>query len=48
MVAMVTPSKTRIRYSRLRIHLVGSDLVGIIEEGGELSYRCFHGVVDLG
>jgi hypothetical protein len=39
--------QTRIRYIRLLVHLVGGDLVGDIEEGGDSSGRCFYGVVDL-
>jgi hypothetical protein len=47
MVAMATLCGTRIRYSRLHVHLVGYDLAGGIEEGGDSSGLRFHGVVDL-
>jgi hypothetical protein len=43
MVAMAVLCGTRIRYFRL----VGGDLAGSIEEGGDSSGRLFHGVVDL-
>jgi hypothetical protein len=43
----VTLCGTRIRYSRLLVHLVGGDLAGSVEEGGDSSGRRFHGVVDL-
>jgi hypothetical protein len=42
MMAMAPMCPTRVRYIRLLIHLV----VGV-EEGGESSGRCSHGVVDL-
>jgi hypothetical protein len=53
MVAMTTLCGTRIRYCRLLIHLVGSDLAGSVEEGGYSSGRfgSIQGwirVVDLG
>jgi hypothetical protein len=38
---------TRIRYSPLLVHLVGGDLFGGVEEGGDSSGRRFYGVVDL-
>jgi hypothetical protein len=47
MVSMAALCGTRIRYSRLRVHLVGGDLVGGIEECGDSSCCRFHGVVDL-
>jgi hypothetical protein len=47
MVAMVVLYGTRIRYSGLLVHLVGTDLASSVEEGGNPSGRCFHGVVDL-
>ena len=47
MVAMVAPRGSRIRYTRLLVHLVGGDLAGGVEKDGDSSDRCFHGVVDL-
>ena len=47
MVAMAAPRGSRIRYTRLLVHLVDGDLAGGVEEGGDSSDRCFHGVVDL-
>jgi hypothetical protein len=47
MVAMTTLCGTIIRYSRLHVHLVGGVLTGGVEEGGDLSSRRSHGVVDL-
>jgi hypothetical protein len=38
---------TRIRYSRLHVHLIGGDLAGSIVEDGDSSDRRFYGVVDL-
>jgi hypothetical protein len=38
---------TRIRYSCLLVHLVGGDLAGSVEEGGNSSGHRFHGVVNL-
>ena len=37
----------RIRYTRLLVHLVGGDLAGGVEEGGDSPGRRFHAVVDL-
>jgi hypothetical protein len=36
-----------IIYTRLLVHLVYGNLACGVEEGGESSGRCFHGVVDL-
>jgi hypothetical protein len=47
MVAMVELCGTRIRYTRLLVHFVVGDLLGGVEEGGDLSSRCFPRVVDL-
>ena len=47
MVAMAAPRGSRIRYTRLLVHLVGGDLAGGVEEGGDSSDRRFNGVVDL-
>jgi hypothetical protein len=47
MVAMGTMSGRRIRFSHLLVHLVSGDLVGEVEEGGKLSGRWSHGVMDL-
>jgi hypothetical protein len=47
MVAIATLCVTRIRYSRLLIHLVDGDIAGGVEEGRDSSSRCFPGVVDL-
>jgi hypothetical protein len=47
MVAMAALCGTRIRYIRLLVHLVGSNLAGGVEEGRDLSGRRFPGVVDL-
>jgi hypothetical protein len=44
---MATLCGTRIRYTRLLIHLVEGDLAGGIKEGGDSAGRRFHGVVDL-
>jgi hypothetical protein len=38
---------TRIRYTRLPLHLIGGDLACVVEEGGDSFGCCFHGVVDL-
>jgi hypothetical protein len=35
MVAMAMLCGTRIRYSRLLVHLIGGDLAGRVEEGGD-------------
>jgi hypothetical protein len=37
MVAMAALCRTRIRYTRLLFHLIGGDLAGGIEEGGDSS-----------
>jgi hypothetical protein len=47
MVAMAALCGTRIRYSRLLVHLVSGNLGGGIEESGDSSGRRFHEVVDL-
>jgi hypothetical protein len=47
MVAMAALCGTRIRYSRLLVHLVDGDLAGGIEEGRDSSGRHFHEVMDL-
>jgi hypothetical protein len=47
MVAMTALCETRIRYTRLLVHLVGDDLAGGVEEGRYSSGCRFHGVVDL-
>jgi hypothetical protein len=47
MVAMAAMCLTEIRYTCLLVYLVGDDLVTFIEEGGESSVPCSHGVVDL-
>jgi hypothetical protein len=47
MVAMAAFCGTRIRYSRLLVHLVSGNLAGGVEECGDSSGRRFHGVVDL-
>jgi hypothetical protein len=47
MVAMAALCGTRIRYSVLLIHLIGGDLAGSVEEGGDSSGRRFHEVVEL-
>jgi hypothetical protein len=38
---------TRIRYTHLLIHLVGGELAGSVEEGGDSSSRRFPEMVDL-
>jgi hypothetical protein len=38
---------TRIRYTRLLVHLISGDLAGGVEEDGDSSDRRFHKVVDL-
>ena len=48
MVAMAALHGTRIRYSRLPVHLVDGDFAGGVEDGEKSSGRCSHGVVDLG
>ena len=48
MVAMVALRGTRIRYSRLLVHLVDGDFAGGVEDGEKSSGRCSRGVVDLG
>jgi hypothetical protein len=47
MVAMAALCETRIRYTRLPVHLVTGDLTGGVEEGGDSLGRRFPGVVDL-
>jgi hypothetical protein len=47
MVAMAALCGTRIRYSRLLVHLVSDDLVGGDEEGEKSSGHRSHRVVDL-
>jgi hypothetical protein len=47
MVAIAMLCGTIIRYSRLLIHLIGGDLAGSVEDGGDLSDCRFHEVVDL-
>jgi hypothetical protein len=47
MVAMVALCESRIRYSRLLVHLGGGNLTGDVEDGRDSSGCCFHGVVDL-
>ena len=47
MVAMAVSRGSIIRYTRLLVHLVGGDLAGGVEEGGDSSDRRFNGVVDL-
>jgi hypothetical protein len=48
MVAMVTLCEIRIRYIRLLIHIISGDLIGGVEEIGELYGRCYlPGVVDI-
>jgi hypothetical protein len=37
MVAMAALCRTRVRYTRLLLHLIGGDLAGGIEEGGDSS-----------
>jgi hypothetical protein len=46
MVAMAALCGTRIRYTRLIVHLVGNNLVAGVENMDSFS-RHFHGVVDL-
>jgi hypothetical protein len=47
MVAITTLCGTRIRYTRLLLHLIDGALPGGVEEGEDSSVQCFHGVVDL-
>jgi hypothetical protein len=47
MVVMVALRGTKIRYTRLLIHLVVDDLASGVEEGGDSAGRSGHGVVDL-
>jgi hypothetical protein len=47
MVAIAMLCGTIIRYSRLLVHLIGGDHAGSVEDGGDLSDRRFHEVVDL-
>jgi hypothetical protein len=44
---MMTFCETRIRYTHLLFYLVGDDLAGGVEEGGDSSGRHFHVVVNL-
>jgi hypothetical protein len=37
MVAMMVMCETRIRYTHLLVQLIGGDLVGGVEEGGDFS-----------
>jgi hypothetical protein len=46
MVGMLVSCGARIRYICL-VHLIGADLIGGIEEGGESSFLCYHGAVNL-
>jgi hypothetical protein len=47
MVAMMILRKSRIRFSRLLVHLIGGDLACGVEEGRKSSCRCSHGVMDF-
>ena len=47
MVAMAALHGTRIRYSRLLVHLVDGDFAGGVEDGEKLFGRYSHGVVYL-
>jgi hypothetical protein len=47
MVAMMTFYDTIIRYTRLLFQLFAGNLAGVVEEGKDLSGRCFHRTVDL-
>jgi hypothetical protein len=46
-MAMAALCETRIRYTRLLVHLFSGDLTGGVEEGGDSCGRHFPGVVDL-
>jgi hypothetical protein len=47
MVVMSTLCGTKVRYTRLLIHLVGGDLTGGVKDGGDSSGSRFTGVVDV-
>jgi hypothetical protein len=39
--------RARIRYTRVLFHLIGGNLIGGVEEGGDSFGHRFHGGVDL-